>query len=382
MGGFQPAKAERQYGGRPGKIDAPLDAKLKSVKWGEFKLRKLFNHIEQGRRVKKSDHKPGDIPFVMSGVTNQGVVGYIANPVASFPSNSITVDIFGNTFYRNYAFGAGDDTGVYWSDKIQYSEKQMLFIAAAIGKTLKGKYDYGHKLRSSQSFDFKIPLPKTTIGEIDFAFMEDFVRELEAYLLATGLSDYSLSPAEEKTLKHLPQIHWKEFPIKDVFDVKNTHNILLSEIVENSGATPYLCASAENNSVSSYISYKEQLLERGKCVFIGGKTFVVSYQQMDFFSNDSHNLALYPKHIVPSRENLLYLVTCIFKSLKYKYSWGDSVSKTKILGDTITLPVSKKGLADLTTAVTLIRAVQKLVIKDVVDYADRRLADTIHVVAK
>lgn len=200
MGSFKHNEAESQYGGLLGKIDTLLDEKLKSVKWGEFKLRKLFNHIKQGRRVKKSDHKAGNIPFVMSGVTNQGVVGYIVNSIASFPPNSITIDIFGNTFYRNYAFGAGDDTVVYWNDKVHYTEGQMLIIAAAIGKSLKGKFDYGHKLRSSQSLDFKILLPKSMEGKIDFSFMEDFVRELEAYLLATGLSNYKLSPKEQSVI--------------------------------------------------------------------------------------------------------------------------------------------------------------------------------------
>ena len=61
---------------------------------------------------------------------------------------------------------------------------------------------------------------------------------------------------------------------KEIFDIKNTHNILSSEIVAESGTTPYLCASAENNGVSSYISYKNELLEKGNCIFIGGKTFV------------------------------------------------------------------------------------------------------------
>ena len=77
----------------------------------------LFENIQQGRRLKKDDQILGEIPFVMAGVTNTGVANYISNPIATFPENSITIDIFGNTFYRNYAFGAGDDTGVYWSDK-------------------------------------------------------------------------------------------------------------------------------------------------------------------------------------------------------------------------------------------------------------------------
>lgn len=63
----------------------------------------------------------------MSGITNTGVVNYISNPVAKFPANSITVDIFVNTFYRNYEFGAGDDTSVYWSKKKHILLKQCCF---------------------------------------------------------------------------------------------------------------------------------------------------------------------------------------------------------------------------------------------------------------
>lgn len=86
------------------------------IEFGEFTYKSIFNKIVQGRRLKKDDQILGNIPFVMAGTTNTGVVNYISNPVASFPKNSITIDIFGNTFYRDYDFGAGDDTGVYWDD--------------------------------------------------------------------------------------------------------------------------------------------------------------------------------------------------------------------------------------------------------------------------
>jgi hypothetical protein len=82
------------------------------IAFDEFTYKSIFNKIVQGRRLKKDDQISGNIPFVMAGITNTGVVNYISNPVASFPKNSITIDIFGNTFYRNYDFGAGDDTGV------------------------------------------------------------------------------------------------------------------------------------------------------------------------------------------------------------------------------------------------------------------------------
>ena len=155
---------------------------FKTVKWGEFEFKQIFNNIKQGRRLKKEDQKEGTIPFVMSGTTNTGVVGYISNPVASFPSNSITVDIFGNTFYRKFDFGAGDDTGVYWNDKENYSKDEMLFFTAAMGKSLFGKFDYGNKLRSSQSFDIKMQLP-TKNNKPDYATMETFIKAVEKLVI-------------------------------------------------------------------------------------------------------------------------------------------------------------------------------------------------------
>ena len=234
----------------------------------------------------------------------------------------------------------------------------------------------------------KITLPQTSSGEIDFAFMESFVRELEesrlreleAYLLATGLNDYNLTNNDQEILDSFGALSWKEYDVIEVFNVKNTHNILSNEIRPGSGTVPYLCASAENNAVSSYISYDENLKERGNCIFIGGKTFVVSYQSDDFFSNDSHNLALYFKTTSPNRLQHLFMVTCVSKGLGHKYTWGDSISKTKIKKDTLMLPANVNGDPDLDTMEQIIAVVQKLVIADVARYTARRLEATRSVV--
>ena len=238
-----------------------------------------------------------------------------------------------------------------------------------------------------KSLDFSNPCDN--VKNIDFDFMESFIRELEeerirelnAYLLATGLKDYALSAEEEKALETFKTVQWEEFELPEIFDIKNTHNILSSEIVAESGTTPYLCASAENNGVSSYISYKNELLENGNCIFIGGKTFVVSYQKDNFYSNDSHNLALYLKEQNVTKSNQLYLATCIRKGLSHKYSWGDSISGSKIKSDKFQLP-TKNNKPDYETMETFIKAVEKLVIKDVVLYADSKIKATKNVVKK
>ena len=174
--------------------------KKEQIPFSEFEFIKIFNNIKQGRRLKKDDQLPGNIPFVMSGTTNTGVVGYISNPVAKFPKNSITIDIFGNSFFRNYDFGAGDDTGVYWNNEIEYSKTCMLFFAATMERALRGKYSYGKKLRSSQSVHFKMQLP-TKDGKPDYDAMATLISAVQKMVIkdVVRLTDSRIEKTKELT---------------------------------------------------------------------------------------------------------------------------------------------------------------------------------------
>ncbi|MDU9803658.1 restriction endonuclease subunit S [Helicobacter pylori] len=176
---------------------------------------------------------------------------------------------------------------------------------------------------------------------------------------------------------------WQSFKIVDIFEVKNTRNILARDVVKDSGTTPYLCASKENNAVNSYINYNADFLDKGNCIFIGGKTFVVTYQQKDFYSNDSHNLALYLKDThSKTKLNQLFIITCIYKALNNKYSWGDSISNTKIQNDGILLPTNPHGGIDFHFMCTLINALMKQTIQGVVEYCDAKIQATKEVISQ
>ena len=152
------------------------------ILWAEYKFEEIFDQIKQGRRLKLSDQISGDVPFVMSGVTNSGIANYISNPINCFPSNSITVDIFGNAFYRNFEYSASDDTGVYWSKKIKHSQKTMLFLSCSVEKALFGKYSYGNKLRSSQSKKLLMKLPIVD-GVIDYSYMDILISAIQKLVI-------------------------------------------------------------------------------------------------------------------------------------------------------------------------------------------------------
>lgn len=289
--------------------------------------------------------------------------------------------MFGYAFYRNFDYKMVTHARVFsLKPKFAITENQGLFFANAF-HFLHYYFGYENMCSWAKIKNIKIKLPINN-GNINFDFMESFVAELEAlrvaeleaYLKVTGLKDYNLTREEEQALKDYCKIEYKDFDVTKIFEVKNTHNILSTEIKNYNGSIPYLCASSENNSVNSYVEHNRNLLDKGNCIFIGGKTFVVSYQKADFFSNDSHNLALYYKENIVENEQL-FLATCVRKSLSHKYSWGDSVSKSKIKTETISLPTLNNE-CNIEISDNLINAIKKLVIKDVVDYADEKISTT------
>ena len=323
------------------------------------------------------------MPFVTAGEKDEGISAFIGNDITVFSENTITIDMFGSAKYRNYKYGGDDHIAVIHTERI--SNNAVIFITSAIHRvSYTGEFHYGRNFYAKDADALNISLP-TKEGKIDFGFMESFIAELEvdriaklkAYLLTTGLNNYELTEEEQNALNDYGNLEFTDFDLVKEFEVKNSGNILSRDIVKNSGDVPYLCASAENNSVNSYISYDANYLDKGNCVFIGGKTFVVSYQENDFYSNDSHNLVLYLKD-EEKRTKLtqLYLATCVNKSLSHKYSWGDSISNKKIQTDKVSLPTQNKE-PDYKTMKILISAIQKIVIKDVVLYVGRKTSKAI-----
>ena len=325
------------------------------------------------------------VNFVGRTFENNGIQGKIEKQ--NFEPNepyTITATVIGNYKYVKFQvepYYCSQNINKLTPKKIilKWNKKIAYYFVSNIQKfvSLYDKQQGGYKLDDIKNHVLNIPIIN---NKLDYEFMENFIaqieeeriKKLEAYLEANGLKDYTLTTEEQKALDNFENIKFKEFNIIDIFDVKNAGNILSRDIIKNSGETPYLCASSENNGISSYISYNEEYLDKGNCIFIGGKTFVVSYQEKDFYSNDSHNLALYLKNEEKNKLNQLYLATCINKGLGYKYSWGNSISSRKIQTDKISLPIKNKQ-PNYKIMETLISAIQKLVIKDVVLYVEKKI---------
>lgn len=378
----------------------PLNSQLNAIKWGEFRLGDLFEASNGDFDIQKRhiNHK-GEF-VITAGLSNNGVLGQSDIKAKVFESHTITIDMFGCAFYRSFPYKMVTHARVFsLKPKFEINHKIGLFLSTLFFDYPK-KFGYENMCSWAKIKNDKVILPlkptanAQTINDIDFNFMEKFIAELEqcrlaelqAYLKATGLSNTTFSSDEENALNVFNNsiggntpcgLTWQSFKIVDIFEVKNTRNILARDVVKDSGTTPYLCASKENNAVNSYINYNADFLDKGNCIFIGGKTFVVTYQQKDFYSNDSHNLALYLKDThSKTKLNQLFIITCIYKALNNKYSWGDSISNTKIQNDSILLPTNQHGGIDFHFMHTLINALMKQTIQGVAQYSSAKIQAT------
>ena len=147
--------------------------------WKAFYFTEVFTEIQRGKRLKKADHEQGNTPYASSTSLNNGIDGFVGNDgsVRKFDdcltlANSGSV---GCAFYHQYTFVASDHvtklkrTGL---DKYAY-----LFMIPIINR-LSEKYSFNREINDERIKREKLLLPATDKGEIDFAFMSAFMKDL------------------------------------------------------------------------------------------------------------------------------------------------------------------------------------------------------------
>lgn len=324
-------------------------------------------------------------PFYGQSTVNNGIISFLTlkpevlnnkygKPTILIHSNNQNIVYLETPFYLKDGHGA---TSVLQSDML--NEKNALYIIACIKKVITKKFAYNDKATKIALKNTYIELPVKNDGTINYKYMENYVNNTEKNIMNNlffnlnkyGLDKYNLSQSEIDIFNRFEgkKIKYSRFKITDIFDVKNTNSIMKKDIILNSGNTPYVTASEGDNSISGYITYKNQLIEEGNSIMIGGKTLVITYQPKDYYSNDSHNLALYIKNCKGRTEKAqLFMVAALYKSLKPLYTWGDSISKKKIQNNYVFLPVNSDGNIDFEIMETYIEIQEKLAVKGVIEW--------------
>jgi hypothetical protein len=376
---------------------------LQKVEWGEFRIGDLFEKIKTNKLSFKADELPKQIidkytlPCLTSSFQNQGLNYFVPKDgatilknVISIPSNS---DIYRAYFQSNEFTVLSDAYAIRWVlNNVKLSPNQYLFAVQCINKvTDLSIYSYKNKLGGWNVVKNKyIQLPIKN-GKIDFDFMESFIAqleaeriaELEAYLVATRLKDYTLTAEEQQALDDFEngKIKFKEFNIGELFEINSYKKRFdANKVVISESGKPYVVRTSLNNGVRGYINEDAAYLNNGNTISFGQDTATMFYQEKPYFTGDKIKIVK-SKDERFNKNNGLFFIATMTKSFS-SFSWGSSSFSVKIIeNQQIEIPIQNKK-PDYTTMETFISAIQKLVIKDVVMYSENKIATTKNVLNK
>lgn len=361
------------------------------VQFKRYSLYELFDEkVGRGTRLTRAHRVLGDYPLATAGEQNTGVSDWIVENKQLFPANSITIDMFGNVFYRSYDFYADDNILVLHRD--DWSKEVMLYVTAQIHHVLKDRFDYSRQFRQKVLKTVDIELPVTQSGTPDFSYMTkkireleaERIRELEAYLKVAGLDDTTLSGSEAAALTQ--KVVWKKFRIGDLFekvyakfkgkaidiqhDVSKTQsdefNLPVVSVLSDHNGIMYYGRSSEWASVSNSID----IVQNG--VKATGSVFYQSGETSSF--RDAYLVKFKTKEL--TREESLYMVGSLKAVLPKAFNRERLATWTRVQDAIIQLPVTLSGDIDFHYMQNYIRAIEKQTIDDVVKYKDRMINDT------
>ena len=378
-----------------------------------------FESIKQAKSQREipNDDTINGIPYVVQSVFNNMVARnvnknwLIENNEPPVSGNRIALGVtLPAVSYQSKEFGASQ---IITAKAEWLNEKRGLFIAIAISK-LMYQFSYGRKPGMQIYREMKIHLP-TQNGSIDFAFMENFIAELEAeriaeleaeriaeleaYLKVTGLGDYILTEEERAVLEafrngkiswggvklpngqEVTNIGWKMFRIGELFEINSYKKRFDANKVQiEEAGFPYVVRTALNNGIRGYIKEDEEFLNEGNTISFGQDTATMFYQEKPYFTGDKIKIVKCKDESF-NKLNAQFFITAMGKAFS-SFSWGSSSFSVEIIkNQNISLP-STQGIPLYAYMEVFIKAVQKLVIKEVVEYADRKIAATREVVTK
>ena len=395
----------------------------------EFIVGKVFEKIETKKISGKANDFPKEpddeytIPLLTAGVENQGLARYamrsqcpnILSNVLSVSANGVNSGV---VFYHPEEFAVLQDAYAIKVRKYEIPNPEVgLYLTTVLYKALATKYDWHYKAGWNRVQEEKILLPIQTdennnpiIDETnlyheegfipDWKYMEKRVAELEelrvaelaAYLEETGLIDYILTEQEEKLLLAEPEM--AKFKLSDLFesfngdtDLQKTHMNGLGYDVVSSGR--------ENHGIIGKTDVEAKIFNAdtitidmfGNCYYRDSQYKMVTHARV---------FSLSPLFEGLNNVNGQYIVSQ-FQHLPVIYNYSNMCSWKKIKNDTISLPIQTDEynnpvidqdktyhpegyIPDWDFMERYIRAIEKVVIADVVKYKDEVITKTKEVI--
>ena len=395
-----------------------------TVQYKQFRIGDILHRINVAKipyRISEMPKIPcGEyvIPAIACGSQNQGIACYVPETNVTVLQNVISIAANGDgyAFWQPNKFTIIQDAyAVERSDGVPFTESTALFFVAGLQKLLDQSFGWNNKSGWNKIKECSLALPVTPDGTPDWNYMQQRIKELEQqrikeleqYLIATGLNDYELTDEDRKTLSCARSYEesdseaasgmrkeMREFRIGDLFKLCKGQR--LTKANQTYGSTPFIGSTESNNGITGFIGQDPIFNGNAITVSYNGSVGQVFYQEEPFWASDDINV-LYLKGYNLNRELFGYLGASLYRAgrnFSYAFKWNiERMKSTEILlpiqtdlsGYPVIDPDRKYHpdgfIPDFEYMERYIKAIEKLVIKDVVKYKDEMIEKTKDVVA-
>lgn len=402
----------------------------------KFIISNLFTSQSGDIDIQKKDLNETGHIVVSAGLSNCGVIGKTNKKAKIMPANSITVDMFGNTFYRDEEYKITTHARVFaLLPKFTMTKEIGLYISACM-KYFQKKFSYSNMCSWKKICDLTLILP-VQVNEAgkpiidsnkqfdsngyfpDWNYMQDYIEkleqehilelesELDAYLKATGLNDYELTEDDKHILasklknedgkepskesEPLPEGRWwkegREFIFSDLFTSQTGDTDIQKKDINGKGCY-VVSAGLSNHGIIGKTDREAKVIDKNTItVDMFGNAF---YRDTDYkMVTHARVFALSPKFEMTESSGL-YMTSCM-SYLTKKFAYSNMCSWNKIQDLPICLPIqtddSGKPVIDAGKTYSpdgyipdweymekYIKAIEKEIIKEVVLYKDEVIA--------
>ena len=370
------------------------------------------------------------INFVSRTATNNGVSDFVDNNgTIPYKKGLITLALggsIGSCFLQEQPFYTGQNVGVIDLGDIDYHAK--IYFTEALGYKCKKSFNaFGNEINKHLKTDLSVSLPIKQDGNgdpvidienkyhqkgyvPDWDFMQKYIEELEKerieelekYLLATELNDYQLTDEdidvlsrsgfghqEEPNCENVVKIY-EEFKVSDLFESSNGDTDLQKSHINGIGYN-IISSGRDNNGVIGKTDIKAKIFN--------ADTITIDMFGNCFYRDEQYKMVTHARvfSLSPLFEGLNNLngqyIVSLFKYLPSAYNYSNMCSWKKIKDDTLSLPIQTDKdnnplidterkyhpdgyIPDWDFMEKYIRAIEKVVIADVVKYKDEVIAKT------
>ncbi|MGU9545694.1 restriction endonuclease subunit S [Bacillus cereus] len=328
--------------------------------------------------------RTGKTPVVTNSSKNNGILAYVdlkpteQKGILTFSDTGMSATE--SIFYQPHDFvGYSHVQGMFPLFNPSFlTENVGQYIATAIRKSVKGKYDFYIKFNRESVAATSILLPVTENDEPNWEYMEGYIQSIknkmtsliEGFLSSQGfptVSETILTEEDKFVIRTFEKADLQQFVIGDIFEkhltLKPNKQLETSLVKTNYFDTPGITATNKNNGIGFYVHGDDHnLLENILTVSANGtNTGFIAYQPRPIaIAQDSYAIRLKE----PCTKNAyLYLASAISKFSNIKYNYLYKAGWTRLSKEKISLPVYKDGSINIQLMDEYIKVIQKKVFR-------------------